>query len=90
VLSDRERRTLERMEQHLRASDPDFVHRFHSAAAPARSDGAPRVLLVLGLLLMVLGSALAAVPLAVLGIGLSLAALVTAFQRNGGAGFSPA
>jgi hypothetical protein len=91
VLNERERRTLERIEQHLRSSDPEFVRQFHTAAASYRTASArPRLLLVVGLLLMVLGSALVAPPLAVLGMGVSLAALVLSHQRSGPAGFSPA
>ncbi|MCX6464638.1 MAG: DUF3040 domain-containing protein [Pseudonocardiales bacterium] len=91
MLNDRERRTLERIEQHLRTSDPEFVRQFHTAAASYRAASArPRILLVVGLLLMVLGTALVAPPLAVLGMGVSLGALVLAHQRNGSAGFSPA
>ncbi len=90
MLSERERRTLARIEQELRESDPDFVSQFH--AAPARPSGpsGPSLLLAVGLLLMVLGSAIVAVPLALLGMTVALTALVLAYQRNGRAGFSPA
>ena len=91
MLSERERRILERIEQHLRSSDPDFVRQFHTAAASYRASSArPRLLLVVGLLLMVLGSALVAPPLAILGMGVALGALVLAHQRGGPAGLSPA
>lgn len=90
MLSERERRTLARMEQELRESDPDFVSQFHALPTRPITPSGPSLLLVVGLLLMVLGSAIVAVPLALLGMAVALGALVLAYQRNGRAGFSPA
>lgn len=80
MLSDRERRTLARIERHLVESDPDLARLF--AGAPVRDDRiAPTFLLVTGLALLVFGSITAAVPVAVTGMALSLAALVLANAR---------
>ena len=89
MLSDRERHTLARIEQQLVSSDPDFARLFDTAAR-RRSGATPRALLVMGLALMVLGTAVTAVPVAVFGMLISAVAIVAAFQRNGMAGFSAA
>ncbi len=89
MLNDRERHTLARIEQHLVSTDPDFARLFHTASS-RRSGATPRVLLVMGLALMVLGTAVTAVPVAVFGMLISTVAIVVAFQRNGMAGFSAA
>ena len=82
MLNDRERRMLERIERHLIESDPDFVRLFAADARRAREGRMPTILLVAGLALMVLGSLLVAVPVALLGITLSLFALFTAYTRT--------
>lgn len=89
MLNDRERQVLARIEHHLAITDPEFIQLFRGAA-PRRSGLNPSLLLVIGLALMVLGSAVTAVPVAVLGMATAAWALVAAFQRNGSAGFSPA
>lgn len=77
MLNDRERRVLARMERELAASDPDLVRLFRSAR-PSRVSG-PTLLLALGLAVMVLGSAMVSVPIAVLGMVVAAGALVAAY-----------
>ena len=81
MLSDRERRTLARIERHLLESDPDFARKF-ARATPTAQSPIPMFLLVAGLTLMVLGSVVAAVPVALAGITLSLLGLVAARHRS--------
>lgn len=89
MLNERERRSLDRIEQQLVTSDPDFARLFN-AASRRQSGTTPRTLLIVGLALLVLGSATTAVPVAVFGMLIATVAIVTAYQRNGFAGFSPA
>lgn len=89
MLNERERRSLDRIEQQLITSDPDFARLFHTASR-RQSGTTPRTLLAVGLALLVLGSATAAVPIAVFGMLIATVAIVAAFQRNGMAGFSAA
>lgn len=89
MLNERERRVLARIEQHLVTSDPDFARLFQTAAR-RQAGTTPRMLLAVGLALLVLGAAVTAVPVAVLGMLISMVALVAAFQRNGLSGFSTA
>lgn len=86
MLNDRERRVLARIERELTASDPDLVRLFRSAR-PSRVSG-PTLLLALGLAVMVLGSALVSVPIAVLGMIVAGCALVAAYRAP--IGFRPA
>lgn len=89
MINERERRVLARIEQHLVTSDPEFARLFHTAAR-RQSGTTPRTLLAMGLALLVLGAAVAAVPVAVFGMIVSVVALFAAYQRTGFAGFSPA
>lgn len=85
MLSERERRVLARIERQLIESDPDLARLF--AGADADSGGAaPTFLLVAGLALLVLGSLVAAVPVAVTGLALAVFALFTAHVRPTGLG----
>jgi hypothetical protein len=89
VLNERERQVLARIEHHLAITDPDFIQLFHTAV-PQRSGISPRLLLVVGLAVLVLGAATAAVPIAVFGMVIAAVAVVAAYQRSGSAGFSAA
>jgi hypothetical protein len=89
VLNERERQVLARIEHHLMITDPEFTSLFH-AVTPQRTGVSPRMLLVVGLLLLVLGAATTAVPIAVLGMLVAAFAVVAAYQRSGSAGFSAA
>ncbi len=82
MLSDRERRTLARIERELTASDPHLVQLFSGAAVRDGDSPLPTFLLVAGLALLVFGSLIAAVPVAVFGMVLSLFALFTARGRT--------
>jgi hypothetical protein len=84
-MSDRERRVLESIEQELRRSDPQFVRRF--ARLGRRRMTGPAMLLVVGLVVIVLGSAIVSVPVAVLGMGIAGVALLAAYHRPLGFGF---
>ena len=84
-MSDRERRVLESIEQELRRSDPEFVRRF--ARLGKRRITGPTVLLAMGLVVIVLGSAILSAPVAVLGMGIAGVALVGAYHRQLGFGF---
>ncbi len=79
MLSDRERNVLARIEQELMATDPAFVRQF--ASPRRRLVGGPALLLALGLAVMVFGSAIISVEVAVLGIGIAVVALVAAYHR---------
>jgi hypothetical protein len=81
VLSDRERRVLDRIEQELRRSDPDLVRKF--TRMRSRRMSRPAVLLTIGLVVMVFGSAIVSVPVAVLGIAIAAIALVAAYRPLG-------
>jgi hypothetical protein len=85
-MSDRERRVLESIERELRRTDPRFVRQF--ARLGKRRMTGPAMLLALGLLVMVLGSAIVSVAVAVLGIGIAAVAIVAAYYRPLGFKFS--
>ena len=80
MLSDRERRVLERIEQELKRSDPDLVRMF-TRMRTRRASG-PAVLLGVGLVVMVLGSAIVSVSVAMLGIAIAGIALFAAYHRR--------
>ncbi|MDT7578078.1 MAG: hypothetical protein QOH17_4411 [Pseudonocardiales bacterium] len=80
MLSERERRVLDRMEQDLRRSDPALVRKF--ARMRARRISGPAMLLTVGLAIMVFGSAIVSVPVAVLGMGIAAIALVAAYHHR--------
>ena len=80
MLSERERRVLDRMERDLRRSDPAFVRKF--ARMRARRISGPAMLLTVGLALMVFGSAIVSVPVAVLGMGIAAIALFAAYHHR--------
>jgi Flp pilus assembly protein TadB len=84
-MSDRERRVLESIEQELRRSDPEFVRRF--ARLGKRRLTRPAILLAVGLVVIVLGSAIVSVPVAVLGVAIAGFALLAAYHRPLGFGF---
>jgi hypothetical protein len=84
-MSDRERRVLESIEQELRRSDPELVRLF-TRLGRRRLTG-PAVLLAVGLVVIVLGSAIVSVSVAVLGMAIAGVALVAAYHRPLGFGF---
>lgn len=86
MLSDRERQTLARIERHLVESDPELAGLFARAALRGSGNATSTFLLVAGLALLVLGSAVAAVPVAVAGMGLAVFALLTTHSRPTGLG----
>lgn len=89
MLNDRERRTLARIERHLIESDPDLARLF--TAGPGRQAATtPTFLLVAGLALMVLGSIAAVVPVAVMGMLVSMVSLFAAYSRPTGFGYAGA
>ncbi|MHA6797227.1 DUF3040 domain-containing protein [Pseudonocardia bannensis] len=91
MLSDRERGVLARIEQDLTVSDPDLVRLFGTLGqkragrpGPRSMSGAgvmPRVLLIMGLVLLLFGGATAAIPIAGTGIVLTLLALALAYTE---------
>jgi hypothetical protein len=85
-MSDRERRVLESIEHELRRTDPRLVRQF--ARLGKRRITGPSMLLTLGLVVMVLGSAIVSVPVALLGIAIAAVAVVTAYYRPLGFRFS--
>ena len=85
MLNDRERRILERIERQLVESDPEFARLFATFHHHPGESRMPAFLLVAGLALMVLGSVMVAVPVALFGITLSLYALFTAYTRTAAA-----
>ncbi len=90
MLNDRERRILARIERQLVESDPDLARLFDRHVAAGRVSSMPTFLLVIGLALLVLGSVVAAVPIAVAGMTLSIFALFTAYVRSGSRPLWPA
>lgn len=82
MLSDRERRTLARIERELTASDPDLVRLFADKVTRGSAGDTPIFLLVTGLALLVFGSLIAVVPVAVVGMIVSVVALFTARGRT--------
>jgi hypothetical protein len=85
-MSDRERRVLESIERELRRTDPRFVRQF--ARLGKRRVTGPSMLLALGLLVMVAGSAIVSVAVAVLGIGIAAVGVIAAYYRPLGFRFS--
>ena len=85
-MSDPKRRVPESIEHKLRRTDPRFVRQF--ARLGKRRISGPSMLLAVGLLVMVLGSAIVSVAVAVLGIGIAVVALVAAYYRPLGFRFS--
>lgn len=81
MLSERERRTLDRIERHLADTDPALADVLSTGALPRNRFANPTALLVAGLVLLVLGSVIAAVPVALLGIALAVLAMFTAHRR---------
>lgn len=88
MLSDRERRTLARIERHLVESDPDLARLFATAATRRPGGSTPRFLLFAGLALIVLGSIVATVPVVITGMMLALIALFTAYASPAGFGYA--
>lgn len=86
MLSERERRVLARIEASLKETDPDLVRLFHEGALRPTVHGLPRTLLVFGLVMVVLGALVAAVPVAMFGMALTVAALWLAWTRSPGLG----
>lgn len=78
MLSERERRVLARIEAHLADTDPDLVRLFRDGPRRIGTSGLPRTLLIFGLAMIVLGSLVTAVPVALFGVMLTLAALYIA------------
>ena len=81
MLSERERRVLARIERHLADTDPGLAQILSSGRLPRPRWANPTALLIIGLALLVFGSVIAAVPVAVLGIGMAVMALFTAHRR---------
>jgi len=71
---------LDRIEQELRRSDPALDRKF--TRMRARRISGPAMLLTFGLIMMVFGSAIVSVPVAVLGIATAAIALVGAYHRR--------
>ena len=86
MLNERERRILARMEHELVSSDPEFVRLFAPTRGP-RITG-PALLLCVGLLVMVAGSASVSVGIALLGMAVCAVALVAAYHHRP-VGFRP-
>jgi DUF3040 family protein len=84
-MSDRERRVLENIEQELRRSDPELVRRF--ARLGKRRLTGPAMLLVIGLVVIVLGSAILSVSVAMLGMAIAGIALLATYRKPLGFGF---
>lgn len=85
MLSEREHRVLARIERHLIETDPDLVRLFAGAGRRTSGTG-PTFLLIAGLALLVLGSIVAAIPVAVAGMTLAVFALFTAYTGGAGRG----
>lgn len=86
MLNERERRVLARIERHLAETDPDLVRLFTGGPLKRGAASSPRVLLVIGLVLLVLGSAAAVIPVAMFGVSLAVVALFLAYLGPAGFG----
>ena len=84
-MSDLKLRVLDSIEQELRRSDPQLVRRF--ARLGKRRLTGSTLLLAVGLVVIVLGSAILSAPVAILGMGIAGVALVSAYHRQLGFGF---
>lgn len=85
MLSERDHRVLARIERQLIESDPDFARLFADHALRSSPAGStPTFLLIAGLALLVIGSIVAVVAVAVAGMVLSMVALFAAHARPGG------
>ena len=83
MLSERERLTLARIERHIAATDPALARILSTGTLPRPRWASPTLLLVTGLLMLVFGSVIAAVPVVVLGIAMAALAMFTAHRRPG-------
>ena len=82
MLSERERRTLAHIEHALVQSDPELAQLFARAHQRRRSGlTMPTFLLMTGVGLMVLGSLLVTVSVAITGMAFALTALTVAYFR---------
>lgn len=93
MLSERDRRTLARIERHLRATDPAlarFLARHGRSASMHDAGPGAMMLLGVGLVVMVVGATLAVLPVAVLGITATLVALLVGWGRTAGPSAFPA
>lgn len=83
MISERDRRALAGIEQHLVATDPDLVRMFREGPRRRPGQGLPCVLVVLGVVLAVFGSIISTLAVAVLGIAFILVALYVSAVRAG-------
>lgn len=81
MLSERERRTLSRIERHLSESDPALAQVLATGSPPRSAWANPIMLLAVGLVLLVFGGIIAAVPVALLGVAIAVLAMFTAHRR---------
>jgi hypothetical protein len=79
-MSEREHRTLARIERHLAESDPRLAWMLSTHRLPGQS--APVLLLSIGLAAILLGGVTATIPLVLGGAATALAALVVAAVRS--------
>jgi Flp pilus assembly protein TadB len=82
MFSERDRRMLAAIEEHLVHTDPDLVRMFREA--PRRGGGPhrlPSVLIVIGVVFSVFGIMIATVPVALLGVTLIIVAMYVASVR---------
>jgi len=76
MLSDREQLVLEWIEAHLYETDPELVRMFRQGPPRAGTPhGAPRVMIVFGLVTVAFGAVVAVVPLALSGMVLTFVGL---------------
>jgi hypothetical protein len=84
MLSERERRTLAGIEQHLVESDPELARLFTSGRPRRTGTAMPTFLLVAGVSLMLLGSMLVTASIAIVGVVFAVVALGLAYFRATG------
>jgi hypothetical protein len=84
MISERDRRALARIEEHLAETDPDLVRMFREGPRRRRSaHGLPGVLIGIGVLLAVFGSIISTLAVALLGVALIVVALYITALRGG-------
>lgn len=75
MLSERERRTLDDIERELATSDPELAHLLATSPTRPVQVAFPQVFIVIGLVMIVLGSVMVSIVLAAFGMMLTVGAV---------------
>ncbi|MGD9525284.1 DUF3040 domain-containing protein [Pseudonocardia sp.] len=83
MISERDRRALAKIEEHLAATDPELVRMFREGPRRRSRLGLPGALIALGVVLAVFGSIISTLAVALLGVAFIVVALYIAALRAG-------